>query len=247
MNTKFTRLTVLLEFADDQQAKIADDFSQNLNGDIPETLWIKTKNYFENARSVLDYIAHEICVNVLKLEANHKCYFPLNLQSPQQFEKFCRKNFPAIEECAPIIYNLLRAVQPFENIEFTCFKQLVEYSNSNKHRDLSEQVFVKENYSVSKFKVVRFSDIEQGNFRVEGVNGYITVDETREDPFLGSDFMLANIGQVIEVSPEAMLFKSPKFADSGDDVITTLVNIQRALRKVVNMFAEPVYGYPAID
>jgi hypothetical protein len=218
-----------------------------LDGEIPDALRIKTKNYLENTRSILDYIASDICVYVLKLGAKHKAYFPLQSQSPEHFAKLCKANFPRIESIAPELYTLLRGIQPFESAEFECFRQLAEYSNANKHRDLSAQTFANEKHLASRFMVVRFGDLGETGLGSREVDGYMIADETRSDPFLGSDFIINNIGKVIELPPSACRYISPKFTDSGDDVIVTLINIQSALRKVVELFAEPLYACSASD
>jgi hypothetical protein len=189
---------------------------------------------------VLDYIASDICADVLKLGREHKCYFPLHSRSPEHFTKLCKINFPRLQSVSPKLYGLLRSIQHFESAEFECFRQLAEYSNVNKHQDLSAQAFTNEKYRASRFLVVRLSDIGEIDLFSHKVDGYMIVDETRADPFFGSD-IIDNIGKIIELNPNTIRYTSPKFVDSGDDVIATLINIQTALRKVVDLFSDPLY------
>lgn len=95
--------------------------------------------------------------------------------------------------------------------------------------------------------VVRFGDLGKTGFGSREADGYIIADETRSDPFLGSDFIIDNIGKIIELDQGAFRYMSPKFTDSGDDVIVTLIAIQTALRKVVELFAGPLYGCSTLD
>jgi hypothetical protein len=193
MHPKFSRLRSLLEYADEQQKEISNELSQYLDGDIPPSLRIKTKNYFENARSVLDYIANDICVDVLGLAEKHKCYFPIYSRSPAHFAKFCDANFPGLERLSPELHALLKSIQPFETAEFTALKLLAEYVNENKHRDLTAQALVEEHHAASRFKVVRFGDISELAVTEEKCDGYLVADETRSDPFLGSDYIITQI------------------------------------------------------
>src|ERR1039457_6853356 len=107
LNAKLARLSSLLDYADKQQREISDEYSSYPQGDISPSLQIKAKNYFENARSLLDYIACDICVDVLRLGQEHKCYFPIDSQSEAEFVRFCRKNFPGLERIRPTIFRLL--------------------------------------------------------------------------------------------------------------------------------------------
>ena len=50
---RLSRLQPLLDFSDDQQRKISDKYGEYLYGNIPTTVQIEIKNFFENLRSLL--------------------------------------------------------------------------------------------------------------------------------------------------------------------------------------------------
>jgi hypothetical protein len=204
------------------------------------SLQIRTKNYFENARSLLDYIASDICVDVLGLSEKHKCYFPVYSRSEDEFVRFCKRNFPKIENRSPQIFGLLADVQPFRTTEFAALEALAKYTNENKHRDLTAQVMVNESYTASRFKVIRLGD-PVAPTSPEECDGFLIADETRSDPFLGSDFVLGNIGRIIELDPNLMTYRAFKFSGSGDDAIVMLLNIQNAVTKVLERFVPALY------
>jgi hypothetical protein len=88
VNANLARLRWLLKYADKQQQEISNEYSRYLDGNIPPGLQIKVKNYFENARSLFDYIANDICMDFLGLSGKHKCYFPIYSQSEDEFVGF---------------------------------------------------------------------------------------------------------------------------------------------------------------
>jgi hypothetical protein len=239
---KLSRLQSLLSYADNQQKEISNEYSQYLDGNIPATLQIKIKNYFENLRSLLDYIASDICADVLRLRERHKCYFPIYCDSQNDFVRFCGINFPGLETTDPRIYATLANIQPFNTDEFSSLKLLSVYTNQNKHRDLSPQRANEETRAASRFKVIRFSDIGANGLAQDNCDGYLIADETREDPFLSSDYILENIGKVVELNPAFLRYKSFQFTDSGHDVIATLINLHRAVSSVLARFMEPLYN-----
>ena len=242
MQSKLARLRSLLDYADHQQREISNEYSNYSEGNIPPSLQIKVKNYFENARSLLDYIASDICVHVLRLDEKHKCYFPIYSRSQEDFVRFCKASFPGIERIAPDIYSILVGVQPFQTTEFAPLKQLVKYTNENKHRDLTAHSMVEEIHAASRFMVIRLGDIKPMP-SIEGIyDGFLVADETRSDPFLGSDYIIGNIGKVIELDPASFRYTSFKFANSGEDIIVALMNVQSTVTEVVERFAEPLYG-----
>lgn len=241
LTAKLARLQSLLDYADSQQKEISEEYAQYLDGNIPPSLQIKIKNYFENARSLLDYIASDICVTVLRLSNKHKCYFPINVRSKVEFEKTCRINFPNLEAVDIDIYATLASIQPFKSNDFSSLKLLSSYTNKNKHRDLSQQRVVEETRAASRFKVIRFDDIGEQKLGKDICDGFLIVDETKTDPFLGSDYILTNIGNIVEINPESLRYTSFKFDDTNHDVIAILINIQGAISNVLEHFVDPLY------
>jgi hypothetical protein len=241
MQSKLKRIKSVLVYADEQQREISDEYSQYMDGDLPAKIQIKIKNYFENLRSILDYIAHDICENILDLDDRHKCYFPIWCETENKFTSFCHKNFPNLENIDPKIYSELKRIQPFRTDDFYLLKLLTNYVNKNKHCDLSSQELKIEKTNISKFKVIKFEDAGKISQSKDNCYGYLVADETGNDPFLGSEYILGNIGNIIEINPDKFTYQSYSFLDSDDDVIATLMNLQSSVSNIVEFFIEPLY------
>jgi hypothetical protein len=241
MSDRLKRIRALLDYADQQRRQISDDYGKHVDGGIPPTIQIAIKNYLENTRSILDYIAADICVYVLRLDESHRCYFPIGLRSRDDFLGFCRKNFPRLDSVRPEMCSLLESFQPFSSDAFSALQSLSKYSNWNKHRDLSAQHMVHEAHTASRFRIVRPGEtidlVSPKDF-----DGFLYADETRADPFLGSDYVLGNIGKVIVIDPSRLHYTAFKFCESGEDVIATLTNIQDAVEKVLICFEATLYA-----
>ena len=245
--TKLSRLNELLAYADKQQRNISNEYSEYLDGNIPSTIQIQIKNYLENLRSLLDYIARDICENVLNLDSGHKCYFPIFCASKKKFINHCKRNFPNLENVDSFIYSKLEDIQAFNTSNFSSLQILSKYVNENKHCDLSEQHVCSETHTASRYKVVRFDDTGKWDPKQDNCDGYLIADETGKDSFLGSNYILQNIGKVIELDPSMFNFISFKFTDSGDDVIAALITLHNTVSKVIDIFIEPLYKKYAID
>ena len=72
MSDRFKRIRALLAYSDQQQRDISNDYGKHLDGRVSSNIQIAIKNYLENARSALDYIACDICVEVLHLDRDRK-------------------------------------------------------------------------------------------------------------------------------------------------------------------------------
>ena len=115
---------------------LKQDYKRSLDQEvILEEMKIDIKNIFENLRSCLDYMAHDIfefCENGKKLG---KLYFPIRW-SRKDFDQVVKKDFPSLHDKNPDIYKILERVQPYNNDWLSKFNKL---NNNNKHKDLVEQ------------------------------------------------------------------------------------------------------------
>lgn len=103
---------------------------------ISDELRIDIKNIFENLRSCLDYIAHDIFDTCDTKREHEKLYFPIR-QSKKEFTHAIIKDFPNLQASNPDIYNILESIQPYHNDWLGKFNRL---NNNNKHQDLEEQI-----------------------------------------------------------------------------------------------------------
>ena len=89
-------INALLHSIETQYAEIESAYNKALgNKEVPSDLKIKIKNFFDNARSILDYLAHDIAekLNI----TSTKIYFPIvkknkNIQSYNSFIGRCLPN-----------------------------------------------------------------------------------------------------------------------------------------------------------
>ena len=103
---------------------------------VREDFKVSIKNVFENLRSSLDYLAHDIfethCSGAKKPA---KLYFPIR-QTPQEFNAAIAKDYPGLPSAAKPVLDLLESIQPYNDAWLGQFNKL---NNHNKHQDLVEQ------------------------------------------------------------------------------------------------------------
>ncbi|MBD8724646.1 hypothetical protein IFT43_14880 [Oxalobacteraceae sp. CFBP 13708] len=103
---------------------------------VREELKVDLKNIFENLRSVLDYLAHEIFeATCAGQKLPSRLYFPIR-GSASDFSAAVNKAFPSLQVSAPGIFAALEAVQPYKDVWLGDFNLL---NNANKHLNLTEQ------------------------------------------------------------------------------------------------------------
>lgn len=101
---------------------------------ISEEIKIDIKNIFENLRSALDYLAHDISEHLADSQPD-RLYFPIR-QSLSEFEKVMTKDYPGVKEKSPEVFTILEKAQPYNDSWLGQFNAL---NNNNKHQDLVEQ------------------------------------------------------------------------------------------------------------
>ena len=127
-----TRCTTVL-------GKIEEEYKLSLHRQSVGTdLRIDIKNFCENLRSILDYLAHNIrethCPNAA---SRGTFYFPI-LSDKQQFEGRVGNWYPGLKETSPDLWNYLESVQPYHDA-FQWIGQFNRINNENKHGNLFPQ------------------------------------------------------------------------------------------------------------
>lgn len=102
---------------------------------ISEELKVDIKNIFENLKSCLDYIAHDLAEACPDSNRSGNLYFPIR-SSKEDFDKTVERDFPSLRESNPPVYEILERVQPYNDEWLSKFNKL---NNNNKHQDLVEQ------------------------------------------------------------------------------------------------------------
>jgi len=102
---------------------------------ISEELKIDIKNIFENLRSCLDYMAHDIFEACITGNMPRRLYFPIR-QSRNEFDQAINSDFQNLPSIQSDVYHLLEGVQPYNDPWLGKFNKL---NNNNKHQNLEEQ------------------------------------------------------------------------------------------------------------
>ena len=104
---------------------------------VRENLKVSIKNIFENLRSCLDYLAHDIfekhCSFAKKPD---RLYFPIRATSTD-FLSSVSKDYPQLQVTAKAVFDTIESIQPYHDPWLGQFNKL---NNQNKHQDLVEQV-----------------------------------------------------------------------------------------------------------
>ncbi len=105
---------------------------------VPISLQIDVKNFMENLRSALDYIAHDIYEKIIgSIPPEKNVYFPYG-QTENNFKSAIGSNLPNLTSLNPDIYNLIESVQPYKNGDDWIF-QFCQIVNEKKHNTLTPQ------------------------------------------------------------------------------------------------------------
>jgi hypothetical protein len=120
------------DFADIKKAYEASLHERAIRNDLK----IDIKNVFENLRSCLDYLAHEIFESCCKgTKKPERLYFPIR-QTAAEFAQAIQHDYPGLEANCRAVFDILESMQPFRDMWLGQFNRL---NNENKHQDLVEQ------------------------------------------------------------------------------------------------------------
>lgn len=103
---------------------------------VREDLKVDIKNIFENLRSCLDYLAHDIFETLCPLaKTPDRLYFPIR-PTAIEFNQAVNRDYPNIQATSKVVYDILESIQPYRDPWLGQFNRL---NNDNKHQDLVEQ------------------------------------------------------------------------------------------------------------
>lgn len=115
---------------------LKEDYDASLeHQSISEELKVDIKNIFENLRSCLDYMAHDIYEACIPGKTPKRLYFPIR-QSRNEFDQAINSDFPDLHSGQSDVHDILEVVQPYNDDWLGKFNKL---NNNNKHQDLEEQ------------------------------------------------------------------------------------------------------------
>jgi hypothetical protein len=130
-------IEALLKKANADFANLRTEYDLSLHEKhVRDDLKVIIKNIFENLRSCLDYLAHDILDTHCSAAGKpDRLYFPIR-QSEREFHKTIQKDYPNLDAKAKVVFDILDGVQPYRDPWLGQFNKL---NNHNKHSDLVEQ------------------------------------------------------------------------------------------------------------
>jgi hypothetical protein len=137
--TRQADIAALISKAEQQLSAIMKAYDSSLHAQtIATPLRVDIKNFCENLRSVLDYLAHDLraryCPNA---DPADRFYFPV-LPDAAQFAARMQRWFPRLETTAPQVFAELERVQPYQP-GYAWLGHFSKLNNENKHGALVAQ------------------------------------------------------------------------------------------------------------
>lgn len=129
-------IQALINKAKKDFAALKIDYESSLQHQtVSEELKVDIKNIFENLRSCLDYLAHDIHEECVGGTMPNRLYFPIR-QTTQEFTQAINRDFPNLDSNYHDVYTTVEKIQPYNDGWLGKFNKL---NNNNKHQDLEEQ------------------------------------------------------------------------------------------------------------
>jgi hypothetical protein len=137
--TRKEDIAALLAKAAQQLREILKEYEASLQErQIVAPLRVDIKNYYENLRSVLDYLACGIREkNCPSADPKAKFYFPI-FPNAAEFKSKTTKWFPGLRETAPMAWQELEKCQPYQP-GYEWLGKFNKVNNTNKHGSLVPQ------------------------------------------------------------------------------------------------------------
>ena len=135
---RFEDIGILLNEAEKQLQEISDLYQESLgNKKINPRIGVLVKNFFENVRSPLDYLAKEICEKVLNFSG--VTGFPISSETKEGFENFINNKLPDLKNRHSELYDELEKAQKYNRSGLHFLPLLAKLVNENKHDQLTPQ------------------------------------------------------------------------------------------------------------
>ncbi|MBA4317160.1 MAG: hypothetical protein C0412_02055 [Flavobacterium sp.] len=130
-------IEALLKKSSSDYENLKREYELSLNEKhVSEELKVAIKNIFENLRSCLDYLAHDIFeTHCSSAKEPDRLYFPIRVTS-NEFIQTVTKDYPNLQSNSKSVYDIIEAIQPFHDLWLGQFNKL---NNENKHQNLVEQ------------------------------------------------------------------------------------------------------------
>ena len=130
----------LIKHSEEKIKTIEKDYLAALDKqEIPNSLIIDIKNFMENLRSALDYMAHDIyefAINPI-IPKRKKIYFPYG-KVENDFKSGVGSSLPDLENLNPDLFSIIKSIQPYET-ENDWLCDFCDILNQKKHESLKPQ------------------------------------------------------------------------------------------------------------
>lgn len=139
-----------LEVAEEQYDRIQQEYRRSLKvRSVGRKLGVLIKNYLENLRSPLDYVACEISDTILA--QSNRPYYPVACKDQAAFLKHMKNNLPNLQIQKPELFRAIEQLQPFQSNGCGALLKLSNLVNENKHDKLTEQTRIEQKGLEIKF------------------------------------------------------------------------------------------------
>ncbi len=140
MTDRQSDIRALLKRSKENLVRIESKYNSSLlKKSIEPDLKIDIKNFCENLRSVLDYLAHDIREKYCSPpKSGELFYFPI-LQSIGDFKAKMAIWFPGLEQNSKDLWIYIESVQPYKGANNAWLGHFNRLNNENKHAALVEQ------------------------------------------------------------------------------------------------------------
>lgn len=139
MGKRKNSIETLLKRCDADLAKIEQEYKDSLHQQqVRSDLQVDIKNFCENLRSVLDYIAHDIReTHCPDADPQARFYFPI-FDSKVGFDGQAKKWYPGLDAKAQALWSYLESLQPYQH-GAAWLGSFNKINNENKHGNLVAQ------------------------------------------------------------------------------------------------------------
>ncbi len=135
---RFEDIDILLSEAEKQLQEISQLYQASLKSEnINPRIGVLIKNFFENVRSPLDYLAKEICETLLSFSG--ETGFPIFSETKGRFENFIKRKLPDLKARHSALYKELEKAQKYNRNGLRFLPLLAGLVNENKHDQLTHQ------------------------------------------------------------------------------------------------------------
>jgi len=136
--TRKNDIDALLGHSKVELEEIRKKYETSLRENVSPVLRVDIKNFCENLRSVLEYLAQDVRDKYCPTSKG-RIYFPI-ASSLAEFKGNMQKWFPDLDKSVPDFWKYLESIQPYNGADRIWLGQFNRLNNENKHGSLVKQM-----------------------------------------------------------------------------------------------------------